>query len=495
MEDRVIITPMERRREAAPASALPFADQRDQVKRFLAELNESADAAEAEITSGIKRLLDDVSRMRPAGGNSKDLAAREAKLLEESARLEHELEEAKRRQVRAEEKLRRLEAQEEALEEERQRTKSQRRRIAAELTDQREANELERRRATAELQSARDELARKQADLAQREAALQRQAEELERRAADVAAAPPAPAEDANLRDELQQRSETIADLERRLRQATVQLDETRREAERLRSAEARLEQRLTEAVDAERALTRSETEIAQLRKAQEELEAELAKVADAREAVQELETLKRLYDESQEDLRDLQRRNASLERLKSAAAVDKGAAADQAMDWESQKKRLLAQLEDGYDVDDSQDRSDRLTIEGTIEITDNMIHEKDREIEELKRRLTEQSSCDSQTAALAEAVDQDEAIRARRAEIDELKRQWEAKCRTAEVELSIERAKLARERTELDEKRAELESLVRQTQGTTISAAAKDDAKKGGGRWLARLGLREQES
>ena len=129
------------------------------------------------------------------------------------------------------------------------------------------------------------------------------------------------------------------------------------------------------------------------------------------------------------------------------------------------------------------------------------MIQQRDREIAELQQLLDEQSrnvgSVSVGAAAFAAVLDQDELIREHREQTEDLKKQWEEKLRAAEVELSIERAKLARERTELDEKRIEWESerarLVQD--GPPPAAGDKDAAKKAaGGRWLARLGLKDQE-
>jgi hypothetical protein len=129
------------------------------------------------------------------------------------------------------------------------------------------------------------------------------------------------------------------------------------------------------------------------------------------------------------------------------------------------------------------------------------MIQQRDREIAELKQLLDEQSrnvgSVSVGAAAFAAILDQDELIAEHREQTETIKKQWEEKLRAAEVELSIERAKLARERTELNEKRLEWEAERNRIlqDGPPPGPGDKDAGKRGqGGRWLARLGLREQE-
>jgi chromosome segregation ATPase len=138
------------------------------------------------------------------------------------------------------------------------------------------------------------------------------------------------------------------------------------------------------------------------------------------------------------------------------------------------------------------------LTIEGAIRITDGIVADKEREIEELKRVLEEQRRNVGEftvgAAALTAAIEDDELIQQHRSQIEDLKRQWEEKLRAAEVETSIERAKLARERAELGEKQADFEKRLAECGGNLGAVVIETgDAKKAaGGRWLARLGLRD---
>ena len=73
---------------------------------------------------------------------------------------------------------------------------------------------------------------------------------------------------------------------------------------------------------------------------------------------------------------------------------------------------------------------------------------------------------------------DQDEIIREERENLKQLQQQWEEKLRKAEIDLSVERAKIARER-------AELEEQLREAQGGADGPREDEGGNKGGGRWL----------
>jgi hypothetical protein len=73
------------------------------------------------------------------------------------------------------------------------------------------------------------------------------------------------------------------------------------------------------------------------------------------------------------------------------------------------------------------------------------------------------------------------------------LRQEWEEKLRRAEVDISVERAKIARDQVALQEKLQELaEAQARQAdaQGEGNSKSGKQPR----GRWLARLGLKDTE-
>lgn len=207
-----------------------------------------------------------------------------------------------------------------------------------------------------------------------------------------------------------------------------------------------------------------------------------------------ELANLQGKYDMAMADLRELRKRNADLEARGAHRAEQP---VSDAMDWESQKRRMLASLEaEERATTLTPDRvDDRLTIDGTIRITDQMIADKDAEIAELKRLLEAQSQHVGQfalgAAAIGEILDTDEIIQQERQRLKQLEAELQQKLRVTEIEISKERAKLARDRVELDEIRRQLE-LEKAKSAPREDASTPAHAKKStGGNWLSRLGLK----
>ncbi len=97
------------------------------------------------------------------------------------------------------------------------------------------------------------------------------------------------------------------------------------------------------------------------------------------------------------------------------------------------------------------------MEVRSIIERTDREIARREAEINELKRLLAEQSTATQSVAigaaAVAELLDHDDLIREERESLRALQDQWRLKLREAEIEISIERAKIARERLELEER------------------------------------------
>jgi hypothetical protein len=149
----------------------------------------------------------------------------------------------------------------------------------------------------------------------------------------------------------------------------------------------------------------------------------------------------------------------------------------------------MLANLEDEGDDGNKERKEERATIEGTIRITDDVVAKKDHEIAELKAQLVKVDDDSADEEAVRQLVDADEVIRQHRERIAKLEQETEEKLRAAELELSVERAKIAREQVQLAELRAEINSMrpAQHTPGRTVSPAPKR-------RWLAKLGLTGDE-
>jgi hypothetical protein len=346
----------------------------------------------------------------------------------------------------------------------------------AELDAAREDRASQAAKLEIEQRKARDEWARQLADfeskLREQQAAWNEQrAESLEARSALEAD-----------RDALQQKFELALE-----------------DVQRYRSRVGELEQELarrpeTTATDsAELVALRAERDA--LAERIEQLEKQSADGIDAN-SEQQLSDLQRRFEMAVEDVRELKTTNAQLEAQLAATGGQKPRAADaDSMDWESQKRRLLASLADEGEpaADDLPRQQERARIASTIEMTDEIVAEKDREIVELRAQLARGSSAASEVAQserISELLDADEVVVQHRERIAQLERDMEATLRAAELELSLERAKIARERVELDESRAEIESLRNEIcpNGPPAPGAPRR-------RWLSKLGLNGDET
>jgi hypothetical protein len=231
------------------------------------------------------------------------------------------------------------------------------------------------------------------------------------------------------------------------------------------------------------------------------ELEQQPAAPADA-DAAQEMSDLQRRFELAVEDVRDLKKRNSQLEaELEQArshttnAAVSKIDSAGMSS-WELMKLKMIASLEgeadDGDEIDAVREK-ERATIENTIQITDEVVANKDREIAELKSQLAAGGGAPPpvEDEKIREMVDADEVVRRHRERIAQLEREMEDKLRAAEMELSVERAKIAREQAQLADLRAELDSQRLQGNYNNPSSTQPHSPKR---RWLSKLGLAGEE-
>ena len=205
-------------------------------------------------------------------------------------------------------------------------------------------------------------------------------------------------------------------------------------------------------------------------------------------------------YAAAMEDIRALKARNAELERQVSrqqtAAATAESPIHACIEDWESEKRRILAELESDADANDAAAIAARLKVEEIVRRTDRVVAEKNREIEELRHLLQSQSnslgSMAVGAAALEPLLDQDAFVREERENLRRLQEQWREKLRQAEIDLSVERAKIARQQVEVGEKLRLIES--RSQPGDSADDALCPTGRPVRGRWLARLGLVEEE-
>jgi DNA repair exonuclease SbcCD ATPase subunit len=224
-----------------------------------------------------------------------------------------------------------------------------------------------------------------------------------------------------------------------------------------------------------------------------EELEQQPAPVAV--DADEQMSDLQRRFELAVEDVRELKTKNAELEARLASKKVSHADGGGGGSDWESMKKRLLASLEEATDDSDNPlPEKERITISDTIEMTDAVVADKDREIEQLKAQLAEASEnskvaeADHQQQEINELLDGDAIIAEHRQRIALLEREMEDKLRAAELELSVERAKIAREKVELEDLRVEVES---RRPAAAVNTAAPAQPRR---RWLSKLGISSDE-
>jgi hypothetical protein len=212
----------------------------------------------------------------------------------------------------------------------------------------------------------------------------------------------------------------------------------------------------------------------------------------------EELEVLRSRFELAVQDVRELKTRNAELEeeleelRQSSSARPNRSVPAA-GLNWEAQKRNLLEQLEADFDDGDPRQSADKLTVAGAIRITDQVVVEKEQEIRELEKLLHEKTAniggLAIGAAAVAEMLDHDELIRDERKNLKRLQDEWREKLRQAEVEISVERAKMARERNHMEEKLQAYERQLPKSQDGSVGDSRAKPATHG--RWLTRLGLK----
>ncbi len=305
-------------------------------------------------------------------------------------------------------------------------------------------------------------------------------------------------------RDFKQQRAEHLAELEQR--KAELQrLAETRNarletELEQLKTELRQAEERHAAELANQNQADADPAKVRELQKQVEQLERKLA-AAEARASerpagegdTRKRDDLQRRFEMAVEEVRELKRANADLEsRLKSRGGASASpSVGGGGLNWEAQKQKLLASLEADSDDDDA--REERVSIEGTIQITDRIVAQKDREIADLREQLDLLSTGGgANAAAVNELLNSDEIIRQEREKLAALQQEWRQKIGEAEIEISVQRAKLARERAELDEKIRQLQLDQDSRPPGTPGEDTVEMLKPARGKWLARLGLKD---
>ncbi len=326
--------------------------------------------------------------------------------------------------------------------------------------------------------------------------------------------------EEANAKNE--QATHLLSDAEQRILQLsdTSQFDEQQEEMQRkfdlaladvhgLKRENAELHEELVRRPEADE---QESSELISLRAERDALAVRIAELENApmpdsqADTEQEMADLQRRFEMAVEDIRHLKQENETLQtKLTKAQESSEPQLPEGEMDWEAQKARLMRQLaeEEGEPIEEPR-LQQRATIEGTITLTDAIVAKKDTEIAQLKSQgnqlrenqensvpekgMTEEQLEEMKQTLREELLADEEAVQKECHRLQELQDELQEKMRKAELEMSVERASLAREKVSLDAKRSQLSSK-------TSEDTPSEGGSKPGRRWLSALGLRDEKT
>ena len=365
-----------------------------------------------------------------------------------------------------------------------------------------------------------------QTTLAERQAELEARRDELEQRGRDLEACR-AEWEKQQLAA-AEQQQETLARIQRQL----DQLDARRRELEEAQAAASRHsdsntpDPRLKElqeecaSLRAERDALQQEHEAlrAEAQRWKEQFEEASARLGPLQEELAELQSRldesggdaasdpnewQQRYELAMQDVQELKEQNQELRRRLEEVSQKTPAITASPSDWSALKQKLLAQLEAEPEEEAStpERAQERLSIEGTIRITDEIVAKKDAEIAELRQLLEAQAGQVGDVvvgaAALGDIIDQDELIQQEREKLESLQQEWREKLRAAELEIATERAALARERSQMEEQMQQLERLRKELEelGAPETTSDRKTPPKRRRRWFSRLGIDPEDA
>jgi chromosome segregation ATPase len=235
-----------------------------------------------------------------------------------------------------------------------------------------------------------------------------------------------------------------------------------------------------------------NEALIVEISRLEEERDALRMKLESRAEAANTEESNDQLLDQLYDLREELRQSQLEVDRLKNTPPSQNATIADGGGgDWEAQKRAFLAQLESEEAADE--DRADELiSIREVIEVTDKELASKAAEIIELQQLLAQQSESIGGVAvgaaAIEEILNHDELIQQERESLEKMKAEWREKLGKAEIEISMERAKIAREKKELEAEIEKLQEERKQIIEEVSGSENADAAQKN--RWFARLGL-----
>lgn len=301
----------------------------------------------------------------------------------------------------------------------------------------------------------------------------------------------------AALQDELalaQQHSATLAAQLESQTQTNTQLDCLQTELNELRCQLQVAEEQRQSAEEAQQATLAALEELRERPPAADNAE-------QLTQANRELESVEQQLYDLQLELLDLRSQNSDLasqiakHQLNATAARPHECLNQESLTWEERKQLIMQQLDADADAEQVPETTvlKNLEIEDIINTTQKEIERRDREIGELHSIIEQQSSAREGmaigAAAIAQMLDADELISQERQKLKDIQREWEDKLRQAEIDLSMERAKLARERTQLE---TELEQARKSPPSPFVEIEGQTKAQARTRKWLEHLGLKE---
>ncbi|QEG41554.1 coiled-coil domain-containing protein [Roseimaritima ulvae] len=385
---------------------------------------------------------------------------------------------------------------------------------AEDVATERGAVELDQQLATiSELlrRSVSDEtrLEAREQQLREREAELQRRSDDLEHRRREHARRVRQHRQLANVQQSLAEQADGFTDLLAVLADNVARQSESMHEHDReaiedlqALAAEVELKQQTIDCLK-----TDLDAEQQRNRELQAELDQHLCeRLFDTPSLQSQDETLEQELDEARARLAELEQQNQELATKLAAHSVrgeiaTSTGAVTESMSWEERKKLILQRLENedqslahGDFGDADAVRDELQSLRAMVQTTDKEIARRDSEIAELRQLLEQQSNTVGDVAigaaAIAGLLDQDDLVREEREKLQQIQTEWQDKLRQAEIEVSLERARLARERQEIEKRNVELKDRMLERPGGAAREEELDANGKPARKWLAKLGL-----
>jgi hypothetical protein len=205
----------------------------------------------------------------------------------------------------------------------------------------------------------------------------------------------------------------------------------------------------------------------------------------------------RRRYELALEDIRELRTRNAELQEQVTGNCPHVAEDGTGALDWEAEKRRVLADLELLAEAGAGPQQADRLQIAEALRAADLAVAEKDRHIEQLRAQIENQrreQAAPPDPAATSRVLDQDALVQEERQNLKRLQEEWREKLCRAEIDISQQRAEIARQRAQLEavERLRDMGKCPHTDGADHDGSVSTHGGKARRGRWLAKLGLKD---